>query len=149
MAGVLITAPKPTMAPDPFPAYDVADADLVELDAEKAFPTLADADAAWAPAKPLTGNGNSSGNGSGNSNGNGGGVQNQYDAVRSTWSDPPLGSDEEGRQGFVVALATAFKWDLADGMTRIVDEFKSMAGMPERLKSGFMDLYVAAPLLSK
>ncbi|KAI1773210.1 hypothetical protein F4818DRAFT_120559 [Hypoxylon cercidicola] len=139
MAGVLITAPKPTMAPDPFPAYDVADADLVELDAEKAFPTLADADAAWAPAKPLTGNGS----------GNGGGVQNQYDAVLRTWSVPPLGSDEEGRQGFVGALAAAFKWDLADGMARIVDEFKSKAGMPERLKSGFMDLYVAAPLLSQ
>ncbi|KAK7935993.1 hypothetical protein PG985_001488 [Apiospora marii] len=37
MMGLRITAPKPILSPDPYPAFDVADATLVELDAERHF----------------------------------------------------------------------------------------------------------------
>ncbi|KAI1660150.1 hypothetical protein F4813DRAFT_351129 [Daldinia decipiens] len=126
MSGVLITAPKPTMAPDPFPAYQVADADLQSLFSENPFPKIVDADEAWAPDKPSTGEQ----------------VEDQYTAVHEAWSNPALGSDDDGQKGFVGALADSLKWN-------ITDEMKSIAGIPERLKKGFMNLYVAAPLLTK
>ncbi|KAI0409855.1 hypothetical protein F4802DRAFT_592738 [Xylaria palmicola] len=125
MAGVQITAPKPTMAPDPFPAYEVADADLQTLHSERPFPDVVDADEAWAPGQwPAEDQ-----------------VEDQYDAVLQAWSEPPLGEGEGGRQGFVGILAKTFNWAIAD-------EMKGIAGMPERLKNGFKDLYVAAPLLT-
>ncbi|TGJ87821.1 hypothetical protein E0Z10_g925 [Xylaria hypoxylon] len=126
MAGAQITAPKPTMSLDPFPAYEVADADLQRLLSERTFPEVIDADDAWAPdQRPADGN-----------------VQGQYDAVLDAWSEPALEEGDGGRQGFVGVLAGAFKWAVAG-------EMKSIAGIPERLKNGFMDLYVAAPLLTK
>ncbi|KAK6948489.1 hypothetical protein Daesc_010256 [Daldinia eschscholtzii] len=126
MSGVLITAPKPTMAPDPFPAYLVADADLQRLFSEKPFPTIATASDAWAPGKPATG----------------AQVGDQYTAVHDAWSSPSLGTGDDGQKGFVGALASSLKWGIAE-------EMKSIAGIPERLKKSFMNLYVAAPLLTK
>ncbi|KAI0536511.1 hypothetical protein GGR58DRAFT_528184 [Xylaria digitata] len=126
MSGVQITAPKPTMSLDPFPAYEVADADLQRLLSERSFPAIIEADDAWGPDQQHAD----------------GDIQEQYDAVVNAWSNPPLGEGDEGRQGFVGYLAEAFKW-------AVVDEMKSIAGIPERLRNGFMDLYVAAPLLTK
>ncbi|PNY27034.1 Uncharacterized protein TCAP_03022 [Tolypocladium capitatum] len=126
MTGVQITAPKPTMAPDPFPPYKVADADLQRLLSERPFPTIAAADDAWAPGQPYTGDD----------------VKMQYDAVYDAWTNPSLGTGDQGQQGFVGALADCLKWAVAG-------EMKSVAGIPEKLKKGFMSLYVAAPLLTK
>ncbi|RYP91655.1 hypothetical protein DL770_002221 [Monosporascus sp. CRB-9-2] len=125
MAGVLITAPKATMAPDPFPPYEVADADLQRLLSERPFPTLATADDAWAPLPYADGE-----------------VKNQYDDVYDAWTNPLLGTGDQGQQGFVGVLANSLKWATASDM-------KSITGIPERLKNGFMNLYVAAPLLTK
>ncbi|KAI1468602.1 uncharacterized protein F4812DRAFT_470487 [Daldinia caldariorum] len=126
MSGVLISAPKPTMAPDPLPAYQVADADLQRLFSSKPFPTIATANDAWAPDKPATGDQ----------------AADQYTAVHDAWTNPSLGTGDDGQSGFVGNLASSLKWKIADDM-------KKMAGIPEKLKSGFMNLYVAAPLLTK
>ncbi|KAI1277735.1 hypothetical protein F5Y07DRAFT_84541 [Xylaria sp. FL0933] len=124
MAGVQITAPKPTIAPDPFPAYDVADADLQRLLSERSFPDIVEADGAWAPYQRDADEN----------------VQDQYDSVLDKWSNPTIEGGDEGRSGFVGAVVKAFKWVLAD-------EMKS--DLPDRLKNGFKDLYVAVPLLTK
>ncbi|KND88092.1 hypothetical protein TOPH_07323 [Tolypocladium ophioglossoides CBS 100239] len=126
LAGVQITAPKPTMAPDPFPSYKVADADLQRLLSERPFPTIATADEAWTPAQPYTGDD----------------VKKQYEAVYDAWTNPSLGTGDQGQPGFVGVLANSLKWAVAG-------EMKSVAGIPERLKKGFTNLYVAAPLLTK
>lgn len=123
MAGVRVTAPKPTMSPDPFPAYVVADADLAELDAERPLPAIFDADAAWAPVKSNDV------------------VIEQYEAVHNAWSNPALGSGDDGQKGFVAALAESLRWD---GASKLQD----IAGIPDRLKRGFMNMYVASPLMT-
>ncbi|KAI0118156.1 hypothetical protein GGR51DRAFT_498314 [Nemania sp. FL0031] len=125
MGGVLITAPKPTMAPDPFPPYVVADADLQRLLSERPFPTMATANDGWAPAPPLTE-----------------APEDQYNAVHDAWAEPSLGTGDDGSRGFVGILAESFKW-------RLVEDLKSIASIPERLNQKFKDLYVAAPLLTK
>lgn len=121
MAGVRVTAPKPTMSPDPFPAYKVADADLQELTAEGNLPGMVIAEAAWAPVKP-------------NDN-----VKQQYEDIHEAWVNPVL--QEKGQQDFVGALALGLGWSN-------VDRLKRIAGIPERLKKNFMNIYVASPLLT-
>ncbi|KAI1634229.1 hypothetical protein F4809DRAFT_537672 [Biscogniauxia mediterranea] len=121
MAGVRVTAPKPTMAPDPFPAYQVADADLQELIAKRRFPAMVTAEDAWAPVKPNDD------------------VKKRYEEVHEAWANPVL--EAKGQQGFVDALARSLKWSDGSGLS-------SIAGIPERLKKGFMNMYVAAPLLT-
>ncbi|PHH93130.1 hypothetical protein CDD83_510 [Cordyceps sp. RAO-2017] len=121
MMGVQITAPKPTISPDPFPAFKVADADLQSLIAERLFPQSVDTDAAWAPTE---------------SNAD---VKKQYQDALDGWTNPAAGADMQ--KGFVGALADCLKWDN-------VKALQSIAGIPERLKNGFMDSYVAAPLLT-
>lgn len=121
--GVQMTAPKAQIAPDPFPAFDVADASLQTLPSERAFPTIAPVDPTWAPDKPT------------------GGAE-QYKAVLDTWVAPGWGTGQDGQGGFVEKLAQKMKW--ADP-----ESLKSIAGIPDRLKSGFMNMYVAAPLMTK
>ncbi|KAG5659131.1 hypothetical protein KAF25_000333 [Fusarium avenaceum] len=121
MTGVRVTAPKATMSPDPFPAYKVADADLQALLAERPFPAMATAEDTWAPVKPSDD------------------IKTRYEDVLNAWVNPVLG--EKGQQGFVGTLAQSLGWNEASGL-------KSIAGIPERLKKGFMNMYVAAPLLT-
>lgn len=109
MAGVRVTAPKPTMSPDPFPAYKVADADLQELTAERPFPAMVIAEDAWAPVKP-------------NDN-----VKKRYEDVHEAWENPVL--EEKGQQGFVSALAQSLRFSDVSGL-------QSIAGIPDRLKKG-------------
>ncbi|KAF4456305.1 hypothetical protein F53441_1550 [Fusarium austroafricanum] len=90
MTGVRVTAPKPTMSPDPFPAYKVADADLQELTAEKKFPPIVAAEDAWAPAKP-------------NDN-----AEKRYQDIHEAWANPVL--EEKDRQDFVGTLAKGLGW---------------------------------------
>lgn len=121
MTGVRVTAPKPTMSPDPFPAYKVADADLQELTAERSFPGMATAEDAWAPVKPNDD------------------VKQRYEDIHDAWVSPAL--EEKGQQDFVGALAQSLGWS-------DVSHLKSIAGIPERLKRGFMNMCVASPLLT-
>ncbi|OTA84774.1 hypothetical protein M434DRAFT_377374 [Hypoxylon sp. CO27-5] len=126
MAGILITAPKPVMSPDPFPPYQVADANLQRLFSEKPFPAITTADPAWEPDQPHMGND----------------PKEQYDAVYNAWTKASTSPDDEMQKGFVEILAESLKWKKSD-------EMKGIAGIPARLKEGFMNLYVAAPLLTK
>ncbi|KAF7550139.1 hypothetical protein G7Z17_g5932 [Cylindrodendrum hubeiense] len=121
MTGVRVTAPKPTISPDPFPAYKVADADLQELTAERPFPTMVTAEDAWAPVKPNDD------------------VKKRYEDVHDAWANPVL--EDKGQQGFVGALAQSLGWSGVSGL-------QSVAGIPDRLKKGFMNMYVASPLLT-
>ncbi|KAK5996411.1 hypothetical protein PT974_01745 [Cladobotryum mycophilum] len=125
MMGVQMTAPKAHMAPDPFPAFDAADASLERILSQRPFPTITNASDTWTPSKPLAGDD----------------IQQQYQAVYNDWVSPGWGTDEEGQQGFVETLAKSLNWDN-------VDLLKSIAGIPDRLKGGFMQSYVAAPLLT-
>ncbi|KAF4472326.1 hypothetical protein FALBO_770 [Fusarium albosuccineum] len=121
MTGVRVTAPKPTMSPDPFPAYKVADADLQELTAKRPFPVIITAEDAWAPVKPNDV------------------VEKRYEDVHDAWANPVL--EEKGQQEFVAALAQSLGWSDVSGL-------QSIARIPDRLKRGFMDMYVAPPLLT-
>ncbi|CVK96645.1 uncharacterized protein FMAN_10975 [Fusarium mangiferae] len=121
MTGVRVTAPKPTMSPDPFPAYKVADADLQELTAERNFPGMATAEDAWAPVQPNDD------------------VKQRYEDIHDAWVSPAL--EEKGQQDFVGTLAQSLGWS-------DVSHLKSIAGIPDRLKKGFMNMYVASPLLT-
>ncbi|PTD06143.1 hypothetical protein FCULG_00012381 [Fusarium culmorum] len=121
MTGVRVIAPKPTVSPDPFPAYNVADADLQELTAEKSLPTMMTVDSAWAPVKPNED------------------VKKRYEDVHQAWMNPVVG--ESGQQGFVGTLAQSLGWGDVSGL-------KNIAGIPDRLKKGFMNMYVASPLLT-
>ncbi|PHH66832.1 hypothetical protein CDD81_5964 [Ophiocordyceps australis] len=123
MMGVQITAPKPTMSPDPFPAYKVDDADLQSLPAEKAFPEFGNADTGSAPTKANTD------------------VAQQFEDVLATWTKPTLGTGDDGQQGFVSILAETLKWPSGS-------KLKEIASIPERLGKGFKNMYVAAPLLT-
>jgi hypothetical protein len=109
------------MSPDPFPAYKVADADLQALIAERPFPAMATAEDTWAPVKPNDD------------------IKTRYEDVLDAWVNPVLA--EQGQQGFVDTLAHSLGWNGASGL-------KSIAGIPERLKKGFMNMYVASPLLT-
>ncbi|KAK6860469.1 hypothetical protein PG995_004105 [Apiospora arundinis] len=126
MMGVQITAPKAHMSADPFPAFDVDDANIQRLRATRPFPTIAQADDRWAPGVPFMDKE----------------VKQQFDAVYDGWTKPAMGTGDGGQRGFVGVLAQSLKWDNVAGL-------KAMAGIPERLAKGFMDLYVAAPLLTK
>ncbi|KAL6690779.1 hypothetical protein J3F84DRAFT_404137 [Trichoderma pleuroticola] len=131
--GVQLTAPKAQMAPDPFPAFDVADASLERLKAVKPFPAVANANTAWEPVEPFKKKDEDDEEVED--------FEKQYAAVLDSWSNPSWGSEDDGQKGFVGILAESFKWDKPDSL-------KSTAGIPERLKKGFMKMYVAAPLLT-
>lgn len=109
------------MSPDPFPAYEVADADLQELTAERKLPVMVTAENAWEPVKPNDV------------------VKQRYEDIHEAWVNPSL--KEEGQQSFVGALADGLGWS-------DVGQLKSLAGIPERLKRSFMNMYVASPLLT-
>ncbi|KOS19910.1 hypothetical protein ESCO_005590 [Escovopsis weberi] len=127
MMGVQMTAPPATMAPDPFPPFDIAKADLQPIWSERPFPAFANADPAWAPAKPFEGDD----------------VGKQYEAVYDTWTKPGWGTGDDGQAGFVEIFAKSLNWVGADAL-------KKIAGLPARLgvKDAFMNSYIAAPMLS-
>ncbi|KAL7905450.1 hypothetical protein GGI35DRAFT_488372 [Trichoderma velutinum] len=133
MMGVKLTAPKAQMAADPFPAFDVADASLERLWAVKPFPAIANANTAWEPVEPFKKKDEHDKEVED--------FEKQYAAVLDSWSNPSWGAEDDGQRGFVGILAESFKWDKPDTL-------KSIAGIPDRLKKGFMNMYVAAPLLT-
>ncbi len=125
MMGVEIRAPKSDMSPDPFPAYKVADAGLQNLTAEKPFPPRDNSNEAWEPGEPF-----------GKDE-----IEKQYKAVHDAWVTPVWSTESEVQKKFVSTWATALGWD--------VTSLSSIASIPKRLKEGFMNMYVAPPLLTK
>lgn len=121
MMGVLLTAPPPYMAPDKLPTFNIEDADLQELRAEKIFPNSAPSHTEWEPEDPQTGVA-------------------QWKAVQDSWTNPSWGIGSEGQMGFVGKWAEAFGWDNA---------MSQLAAIPMRLQEMFEELYVAAPLMTK
>jgi hypothetical protein len=121
MMGVLLTAPPPKMSKDKIKAFNIEDTDLQELDAKKNFPKPVASDSDWEPVTPLKG-------------------LLQWKAVLDKWSQPLWGTGEGGQAGFVKAWATAFGWD---------ETLEKVAAIPTRLDKKFIDLYVAAPLMTK
>jgi hypothetical protein len=65
-------------------------------------------------------------------------IKTRYEDALDAWVNPVLA--EKGQQGFVDTLAQNLGWNGAS-------KLKSIAGIPDRLKKGFMNMYVAAPLL--
>lgn len=121
LMGVLVTAPKPIKSRDNLPVYNIADATLVRLTAEKLFPKPAPSNADWEPAEPPKD------------------AVRHYGDVLEAWKKPALGSD--GRRGFVDSWASAFGW----GQDKMAGK---MAAMPKKMRSRFEKLYVAAPLMT-
>lgn len=123
MMGVDMMAPKAIMSPDPFPPFITADADLQELDADKPFPALVNSATEWEPGKPYPDRK----------------IEKQYDAVYDKWVTPTWGTGTDGQKGFVGGWAKALSWN--------VSAMSDIASIPEMLKRGFKNLYVAPPLL--
>lgn len=106
LMGVLVTAPKPIRSRDPLPIYNIADATLVRLTAEKVFPKPAASNADWEPAEPAQD------------------VAEHYDAVLGAWGKPALASD--GQRGFVNSWASAFGWGRGQMSGKIRSRFKKL-----------------------
>ncbi|KAH6970247.1 hypothetical protein DER45DRAFT_551650 [Fusarium avenaceum] len=83
MTGVRVTAPKPTIFPDPFSAFKVADADLQVLVAGRPFPTMATAEDTWAPVKPSDD------------------IKTQYEVVLAAWVNPVRRKGSTGVCGYL------------------------------------------------
>lgn len=121
MVGVLLTPPPAEIAPDKLPTFSIEDSQLRELRAEKDFPPGPQSHPEWEPAAPLGG-------------------RQQWEIVRDNWKRPAWGTGEEGQAGFVSKWAEVFKWG---------EDMSQFAAIPKRLEEGFMDLYVAAPLVTE
>ena len=119
--GLLLTAPPPTMSPDKLPASNLGDAELEELRAKRHFPPGQQSHPEWEPVAPLEG-------------------KEQWDVVHDNWQEPAWGMGEDGSKGFVSKWAEVFKWDMP--------AMSQLAAIPTRLEKGFMDPYVAAPLVT-
>ncbi|KAA8647060.1 hypothetical protein EYZ11_008797 [Aspergillus tanneri] len=121
MMGLQLTAPPPTLSPDKLPQFNIEQADLQRIPAEKPFPPCVPSHPEW---EPDTAHGTS-----------------QWTEVRDHWATPDWSTGEDGQKGFVETWAKTFRWD---------SEFLStLAPMPQTLKKDFLNLYVAAPLMTK
>ncbi|KAI9648823.1 hypothetical protein NHQ30_003464 [Ciborinia camelliae] len=89
MMGVLFIAPPPIIAADPFPAFNIEDASLVSLQAEKPFPDFKDAHPDWIPTKPAPG-------------------EKQWKDVHDYWEKPVMGLPAQ--EDFVTMFKSAFAW---------------------------------------
>lgn len=121
MMGVLLTAPPPNMAPDKLPTFNIEDADLQEIPAEKNFPNPNLSHTEWEPDDPQSGVA-------------------QWKAVQDSWTNPTWGIGSEGQMGFVGKWAEVFGWDTA---------MSKLAAFPWGLQERFEELYVVAPLMTK
>ncbi|RYP41838.1 hypothetical protein DL767_000739 [Monosporascus sp. MG133] len=124
MMGVEVKAPKAIESLDPFPVFNIADAELQRIGAKDASPRRGDSKD-WEPGKPF-----------GNDE-----IEKQYKAVYDAWVNPAGKRGTQGQKEFVRTWATALGWNAT--------ALSSIASIPERLKGGFTKIYVAPPLLTK
>jgi hypothetical protein len=128
MMGVTLTAPPPILSPDKLPAFEIADASLLNLPAKKNFPEEEEAHSEFSPVEPIVGPEPYP-------------EKPQYDAVYAAWTVPTWSTGTPGATTtFVQKWAKAFGWD-ENAMSQV-------STMPTKLKAQFNNLYVAAPLLT-
>ncbi|KAI1819780.1 putative transcriptional activator srcap-like protein [Xylaria intraflava] len=121
LAGVRLTAPPPKKSEDPYPVFDIVDAELVTLFADKPFPKPEKSRENWKPDEVLEGRA-------------------QWEIVRKKWAWPDWSQDgREVQEEFVGGWAATLGWD--KGLSK-------WANMPKGIKDQFDDLYVAAPLIT-
>ncbi|KAI3326680.1 hypothetical protein HD806DRAFT_413055 [Xylariaceae sp. AK1471] len=122
LAGVRLTAPPPKESVDPYPAFDLADAESQDLSADKPFLIPKDASKNWEPARALEG-------------------KQQWEVVREKWATPDWAMfGEEVQEEFIGGWAAALGWDT---------DLSKWAKMPTRMYDQFDTLYVAAPLITE
>lgn len=107
------------MSNDPYPVFNILDAELQELTAMEPFPKPKDSSEDWDYAEPLK-------------------DQEQWKIVREKWAAPDW-DDGKVQEKFVGGWATALGWDT--GLSR-------WAKMPKWVNDQFDKLYVAAPLIT-
>ncbi|KAI1098286.1 hypothetical protein F4804DRAFT_132081 [Jackrogersella minutella] len=141
MSGVLFMAPPPVMSQDRLPVFNIMDATLQEIDAEKGFPAIEYSNSDWEPDQPTTD------------------PSKQWAAVQDKWKTPGWDSDDDDdfstegspeaaveedardvQKQFVQSWAEAFQWDSA---------LSAIAKMPRMLDKRFNELFVAAPMMTK
>ncbi|KAI1092447.1 hypothetical protein F5B19DRAFT_209814 [Rostrohypoxylon terebratum] len=141
MTGVLFMAPPPVMSQDRLPVFNIMDAMLQEIDAEKGFPSEEDSSPDWKPDQPTIV------------------PSEQWTAVHDKWKTPAWNTDDydketstEGGQErevveesrdvqtqFVESWVEAFQWNSA---------LSTFARMPRMLDKRFNELFVAAPMMT-
>ncbi|KAI2465290.1 hypothetical protein F4781DRAFT_35927 [Annulohypoxylon bovei var. microspora] len=149
MSGVLFMAPPPVMSQDRLPVFNIIDATLQQIDAEKGFPALEFSSPDWEPDQPTID------------------PSEQWTAVHDKWKTPAWNTDDYDDDGdddddaealteggheikveedtrdvqkqFVLSWAEAFQWDSA---------LSTIAQMPRMLDKRFNELFVAAPMMT-
>ena len=128
MMGVTLTAPPPILSPDKLPRFNIADADLLNLTAQKHFPEQTSPHQEFRPVEPLVDSKSHE-------------DTPQYDAVFDAWTHPAWESVMPGAAArFVQKWARTFGWDAA--------ALSQLAALPAKLEAQFSGLYVVAPLLT-
>lgn len=109
------------MSNDPYPVFNILDAELQELTAQKPFPKPEDSSEDWDPAEPLEG-------------------KEQWKTLREKWATPDW-DEGKGRiqEEFVGGWAAALGWDAG---------LSQLSKMPKWVNDHFDKLYVAAPLMT-
>jgi hypothetical protein len=113
------------MSRDPFPVFNIQDATLQPLWAERPFPMSEASNQALEPATPAKG-------------------PQQWKSVHDAWETPALGTGKEGQAGFVSLWAKTFGW-----AENILGEISSSMPGGLRDQKRFDKLFIAAPLLTK
>ncbi|KAI0901553.1 hypothetical protein F4806DRAFT_490030 [Annulohypoxylon nitens] len=141
MSGVLLMVPPPVMSQDRLPVFNVMDAMLQEIDAEKGFPAEEYSSPDWEPDQSTVV------------------PSEQWTAVHDKWKSPAWNTDEydedvltecdrevevqedtrDVQTQFVKSWAEAFQWDSA---------LSTLARMPRMLDKRFNELFVAAPMMT-
>lgn len=146
MMGIRVIAPKPILSQDPYPVFNVADASLVELVADRHFhkPQASNAEL-FAPQpsfedklpsepKPTEEEVQQA-------------VRKQYEAVKTTWEEPLWKAPEV--KTFVEVWENALKWNVDAGFNSAATHgLSDIAAIPKNMKEQFMDTYMAPPLLA-
>jgi hypothetical protein len=134
MMGLSLLSPKPFRSHEPFDVFDAEDANMSRITARKNFPGPEYASDLWTPQlskvdrlpEEATEDEKREA------------VKGQYKEVIDMWESPVWKVDETTR--FVEEWADLFGWDA---------KLSQSARLPDKLKKGFNDLYVAAPVITK
>ncbi|KAG5661276.1 hypothetical protein KAF25_005398, partial [Fusarium avenaceum] len=121
--GVLMQGPPAVMSEDTLKAFNILDAGLEDLPADKSFPDPEWSDKSWEPDEPKKGAA-------------------QWHAVHDKWKSPDWNErrSKDAQTGFVDTWAKTFGWDSA---------LSGLAKIPKLLDERFDNLYVNAPLITK
>jgi hypothetical protein len=144
MMGLRVTAPKPILSQDPYPKFDIADASLVELTAERYFKKPKDSNAKLfapqpsfedrLPPDPTKEETQQA-------------LKYQYDAVLEAWKAPVWEATDV--KTFVSLWMSSLGWNVAAGSDgSSVGGLAEIAAIPEKTAEHFQDLYVAPALLA-